>query len=77
MLQLRERISSKKDEDDDLYGQLFAAKLKKMLRINKLKIKHEIDNLMLFKFQLEEEEKENHISLTPKHTRSQPLFSPI
>ena len=78
MLQLKERISSKKDEDD-LYGQLLAAKLKRMSRINRLKAKHEIDNLM-FKFQLEEEGKENNIPLTLQHTSSQPIFeasSPI
>lgn len=78
MLKLREKITSKKDEDD-LYGQLLATKLKRMSKINKLKAKHEINNLM-FKFQLEEEEKENNIHLTPQHYLSQPIFeasSPI
>ena len=54
MLKLRERISSKKDEDN-LYGQLLAPKLKRMSRMYKLKAIHDIDNVM-FKFQIEEEE---------------------
>lgn len=51
MQSLKERLGSKKDEDQ-LYGDLLATKMRKLSKINKLKAKHEIDNIM-FKFQLE------------------------
>ena len=56
MYKLRDRLSSNNEKDDDqLYGDLLATKLRKLSKINKLKAKHQIDNIM-FQFQLEDEE---------------------
>jgi len=53
MLTLKKRLSSTKD-DDQLYGDLLATKMRKLTKITKLQAKHEIDNIM-FKFQLQDE----------------------
>lgn len=50
MLKLKEKLGTKKDEDQ-LYGKLLAAKLRKLTKLSKLKAKHEIDNLV-FKYEI-------------------------
>ena len=54
MSTLKERLEAKKDEDQ-LYADLLAAKLKKLTKLNKVRAKHETDNLM-FKYELQGEE---------------------
>ena len=54
MSTLKARLEAKKDEDQ-LYADLIAAKLRKLTTLNKLRAKHETDNLM-FKYQLQDEE---------------------
>ena len=53
MVKLKEKLNSKKDEDG-LYGDLLATKLRSLSKINKLKSNHEIDNIM-FRFQLQQD----------------------
>ena len=62
MVKLKEKFSSKKNEHG-LYGDLLATKLRSLSKINKLKDKHEIDNIM-FRFQLQQDEESN---LSPNH----------
>ena len=62
MVKLKEKWNSKENEDG-LYGNLLAIKLKSLSKINKLKTKHEIDNIM-FRFLLQQDEESN---LPPKH----------
>ena len=62
MVKLKEKLNSKKDEDK-LYGDLLATKLTSLSKINKLKAKHKIDNIM-FTFQLQQDEESN---LPPNH----------
>ena len=57
MVKLKEKLNSKKDEDK-LYGDLLATKLRSLSKINKLKAKHKIDNIM-FTFQLQQDEESN------------------
>ena len=77
MQSLKDRLGSKKDEGQ-LYGELLATKMKKLSKINKLKAKHEIDNIM-FKFQFEDEsnsttnQQANGLLRSPPPT---PVFSP-
>ena len=54
MSTLKARLEAKKDEDQ-LHADLLAAKLRKLTKLNKLRAKHEIDNLM-FKYELQDEE---------------------
>ena len=54
MAKLKERLGSKKDEDQ-LYGDLLATKLRKLSKLSKIKAKHEIDNVM-FKYEVADEE---------------------
>ena len=56
MYKIRDKLNSDSNtkDDDQLYCDLLATKLRKLTRISKLKAKHEIDNLM-FKYQLEDE----------------------
>ena len=54
MSTLKARLEAKKDEDQ-LYADLLAAKQRKLTKLNKLRAKHEIDNLM-FKYELQDEE---------------------
>ena len=61
MLTIKDRLSSKKDEDQ-LFGELLATKLRKLSKLSKLKAKHEIDGIM-FRYQLQDEE-----SLQPNDT---------
>ena len=63
-VKLKEKLNSKKDEDK-LYGDLLATKLRSLSEINKLKAKHKIDNIM-FTFQLQQDEESN---LPPNHQR--------
>ena len=49
MVKLKEKLNSKKDEGG-LYGDLLSTKLRSLSKINDLKAKHEIDNIM-FRFQ--------------------------
>ena len=62
MVKLQERLNTKKDEDR-LYGNLLATKLRSYSKINKLKAKLEINNIM-FRFQLQQDEESN---LPPNH----------
>ena len=54
MSTLKARLEAKKVENQ-LYADLLAAKLRKLTKLNKLRAKHEIDNLML-KYELQEVE---------------------
>ena len=54
MNKLKEKLNSKKD-DDQLYGDLLATKLQRLLSSSTLCAKHEIDNIM-FKYMLQNEE---------------------
>ena len=54
MNKLKEKLNSKKD-DDQLYGDLLANKLRWLRSSSKLRAKHEIDNVM-FKYMLLNEE---------------------
>ena len=54
MNKLKEKLNSKKD-DDQLYGDLLATKLRRLLNSRKLRAKHEINNIM-FKYMLQNEE---------------------
>ena len=54
MNKLKEKLNSKKD-DDQIYGDLLATKLRRLLSSSKLRAKHEIDNIM-FKYMLQNEE---------------------
>ena len=54
MTTLKARVEAKKYEDQ-LYADLLAAKLRELTKLNRLKAKHEIDNLM-FKYELQDEE---------------------
>ena len=54
MNKLKEKLNSKKD-DDQLYGDLLATKLRRLSSSSKLCAKHEIDNIM-FKYMLQNEE---------------------
>ena len=54
MSTLKERLEAKKDENQ-LYADLLAAKLRKLTKLNKVRAKHEIDNLM-FKCELQDVE---------------------
>ena len=54
MNKLKEKLYSKKD-DDQLYGDLFATKLRRLSSPSKLRAKHQIGNIM-FKYMLKNEE---------------------
>ena len=54
MDKLKEKLNSKKD-DDQLYGDLLATKLRRLSSSSKLRAKHETDNIM-FKYMLQNEE---------------------
>ena len=54
MNKLKEKLNSKKD-DDQLYGDLLANKLRWLWSSSKLRAKHEIDNVV-FKYMLLNEE---------------------
>ena len=54
MNKLNEQLNSKKD-DNQLYGEMLATKLRILSSSNKLHAKHEIDNIM-FKYKLRNEE---------------------
>ena len=54
MNKLKEKLHSKKD-DDQLYGDLLATKLRRLSSSCKLRAKHEIHNIM-FKYMLKNEE---------------------
>ena len=45
MVKLKEKLNSKKD-GDEVYGDLLATKLRSLSKINNLKAKHEIDNII-------------------------------
>ena len=51
---MKARIEPKND-DDQLYTDLLAAELRKLTKLNKIRAKHKIDNLM-FKYELQDEE---------------------
>ena len=57
MVKLKEKLNSKKDEDG-LYGDLLATKLRSLSKINKLKSNHEIDNI-IFRFQFQQDKESN------------------
>lgn len=73
MKKLGERLSNMpaKRDDDTLYGELLASNLKKLSEINKLQVKHEIDNIV-FRYLLKEQEKQSSYSLPV--SSNQPLF---
>ena len=73
MMKLKERLTSKKDEDQ-LYGDLLATKLRKLSKLNKLKVKHEIDNI-IFKYELQNEEYSS-IPQQPHQFANETLRSP-
>ena len=54
MNKLKEKLNSKKD-DDQLYGDLLATKLRRLSSLSKLRAKHEIDTIM-FKYRLQNED---------------------
>ena len=54
MNKLKEKLNSKKD-DDQLYGDLLATKLRRLSSSSNLRAKHEVDNIM-FKYMLQNEE---------------------
>ena len=73
---LKARLEAKKDEDQ-LYTDLLAAKLRKLAKLNKLRAKHEIDDLM-FKYELQAKEIAKQQSPnTPPVTPLSPFASPL
>lgn len=81
MKKLREKLSENgKKDDDTLYSELLSTKLRKLSVANKLRAKHDIDNLM-FKYLLQEESlmidqssKRNTVVGSP--TPGSPVFEP-
>ena len=72
MNKLKEKFNSKKD-GDQLYGDLLATKLRRLLNSSKLGVNHEIDNIM-FKYMLQNE-KDQQVNVQAA-TRDQFTSSP-
>ena len=72
MNKLKEKFNSKKD-GDQLYGDLLATKLRRLLSSSKLGVNHEIDNIM-FKYMLQNE-KDQQVNVQAA-TRDQFTSSP-
>ena len=75
MNKLKEKLNLKKD-DDQLYDDLFATKLRRLSSSSILRTKHEIDNIM-FKYMLQnEEDQQAHVQAAARDQFTSALPTP-